>query len=143
MKSKLLVGLLLLLGLQQDNVPEGWEAFEKITYEWRYFEIIEEELLTPVFDESLKALEGKEISLSGYFLPLEMDSSFILSAMPYASCFFCGGGGAETVAQINIYPVPDYFEPDQFVKVKGKLQLNDTELDYLNLILNDVELVKE
>ena len=62
--------------------------------------------------------------------------------MNYASCFFCGGGGAETVAQIKIYPVPDYFEPDQFVKVKGKLKLNNTDLNYMNLILEDSELIK-
>ena len=38
--------------------------------------------------------------------------------------------------------VPDYFEPDQFVKVKGKLKLNNTDLNYMNLILEDSELIK-
>ena len=143
MKSKLLIGLALLFTLQQSNTPEGWDIFLGITYEWRYFEIIEEQLLTPVFDEELRSMEGKEISLSGYFIPLELDSSFILSALPYSSCFFCGGGGAETVAQINIYPVPDDFEPDQFIKVKGKLKLNDTDLDYMNLILEESKILND
>ena len=142
MKAKILLSLAFILGLQQSNSPQGWDAFENITYEWKYIEELEEEILAPKFDEELEALEGKEIFLSGYYLPFEVDSSFILSAMNYASCFFCGGGGAETVAQIKIYPVPDYFEPDQFVKVKGKLKLNNTDLNYMNLILEDSELIK-
>ena len=60
MKAKILLSLAFILGLQQSNSPQGWDAFENITYEWKYFEELEEEILAPKFDEELEALEEKK-----------------------------------------------------------------------------------
>ena len=65
-----------------------------------YFEEVNVYFEVPKFDKELLAIEGEEVTLTGYVIPYESDSSFMLSALPFASCFFCGGAGPETVAEI-------------------------------------------
>ncbi len=142
MRVKLLVSTFIALLLLQNKKPEGWDIFSGVTFYPKYFEEAGEELATPQFDDELKALEGKEIELSGFYIPFDMDSSIMISALPYSSCFFCGGAGPETVAQVKIYPVPK-LSPDTFVKVKGKLRLNDSDLTHMNFILNDASIIKK
>ena len=142
MKFKLLFSLGLILFLAQDNKPEGWHIFSDVEFYPKYFEDAGEELATPRFTEELKELEGKEVSLSGFYIPLEMDSSIMLSALPYSSCFFCGGAGPETVAEVQIYPLPKNLSPDAFIKVTGKLKLNDWDLSHMNFILEEAKIIK-
>ncbi len=77
------------------------------------------------FSEELAALEGKEVTLTGYFLVLDGNqSSYMLSKNPMASCFFCGNGGPETVVGLEFLKKPS-FKMDELLSVKGILRLND------------------
>lgn len=142
MKIKTIFILLASLMFVPQDKPEGWEIFSTVEFYPKYFEEIDEELATPRFDKIVRALEGSEVTLSGFYIPLELDSAFMLSALPYSSCFFCGGAGPETVAEIQIYPTPKYLAPDAFVKVKGKLKLNDSDLGHMNFILEESKIIK-
>ncbi|UII76222.1 hypothetical protein LV716_00030 [Flagellimonas sp. HMM57] len=76
------------------------------------------------FSEDLKALEGKEIVLTGYFLVLDGSQSvYMLSMNPMASCFFCGNGGPETVVGLQFAEKPA-FKMDELLSVNGILRLN-------------------
>jgi hypothetical protein len=51
----------------------------------------------------IQRLEGKEITVRGYMIPLtgkRAQSNFMFSAYPYATCFFCGQAGPETVMEV-------------------------------------------
>ena len=51
--------------------------------------------------KSLKEIEGKTITITGYFLDLDPDGEwFMVSKNPFATCFFCGGAGPETVIEL-------------------------------------------
>lgn len=65
----------------------------------------------------------------------------MLSALPFSSCFFCGGAGPETVAEIQMEKIPA-LAPDQIVKVKGRLRLNDSDINHMNFILEDSKIIK-
>ncbi|MEM6800174.1 MAG: DUF3299 domain-containing protein [Bacteroidota bacterium] len=122
----------------------GWSTFAGTSFEWVYVEKEGAEVQIPHFPAKVKQLEGKEIELSGHFLPFEIGTnSIILSQFPYASCFFCGGtAGAESVAEIQFPHSPPNFKLDQIVHVKGKLKLNERDLDHLTFILTDARIVK-
>jgi hypothetical protein len=97
----------------------------------------------PVFGEELKPWNGKEIKLKGYIVPLQemrRQNYFVLSSLPFSSCFFCGGAGPETV--IEVYLRKDIPFTDQAITLKGKLQLNDSQGDKLMYILRDAEKVE-
>lgn len=91
----------------------------------------------PVFGKGVKALNGKEVTIKGYVLPLELGrpNTFILSQLPYNMCFFCGGAGPETVIEVNSKEeIPYSIKP---VGIKGKLRLNATDYNHLMYILDE------
>lgn len=89
---------------------------------------------------SLKDIEGKEINITGYFLDLDPDGKwFMVSKNPFATCFFCGGAGPETVIELLKYENKNNkFKTDDIVNVTGTLRLiTENEVD-ISFVLDDV-----
>jgi hypothetical protein len=130
---------------QTPTPTEGWSLFSTVKFKTELFKEYGLYLQVPIVDQKLTALIGKEVILSGHYLPLEMQgNSIILSKYPYASCFFCGGGGGpESVSEIVFAGKPPAFEPDQWITVRGKLRVNSLDIDRMNFIVENAVLVKE
>ncbi len=120
-----------------------WKTLSKITFKKQYDEMLGFKVDVPVFSEDIKKLAGKEIKIKGYIIPVEGYKShkeFIFSAFPYSMCFFCGGAGPETVMEVFAKePIKYSAEP---VMLKGKLELNDSDVNRLIYTLKDVEIAK-
>ncbi len=126
--------------------PEGWSMFAKTKFETKYNEKAAEYFLVPVFPDELKSLVGKEVSLEGYYMPIDVDRNayIILSKYPYSQCFFCGAAGPESIAEVTFKIKPSSkFESDQFLRVKGKVKLNDADLEHGNFLLVDAVLISK
>ncbi|MBN8576629.1 MAG: hypothetical protein KF775_16865 [Cyclobacteriaceae bacterium] len=123
---------------------DGWVAFAKTKFDAKYNEKAGEYFLYPTFTNELKAQVGKEIDLEGYYLPIDVEGNayIILSKFPYSQCFFCGGAGPESIAEVYFKTKTNKFEPDQFIRIKGKLKLNDSDLEHGNFIVEEAVLVK-
>ena len=123
---------------------DGWVAFAKTKFDAKYNEKAGEYFLFPTFPADLKAQVGKEIELEGYYLPVDVegDAYIILSKFPYAQCFFCGGAGPESIAEVSFKTKPRKFEADEFIRIKGKLKLNDSDLEHGNFLIEEAVLVK-
>lgn len=118
---------------------ENWKALSGLEYEKTKDEY--GEIFVPKFGTEIKALEGKEIVLSGYIIPFEgmfEPDHLIVSAVPVASCFFCGGAGPESVAEIYLEEPVKYTAKK--VTFKGKLTLNDSDVDQLMYILKEAKM---
>ncbi|MEM7297267.1 MAG: hypothetical protein AAF391_03260 [Bacteroidota bacterium] len=122
----------------------GWEIFENTRFKWEYSDKIGLEVEIPSFDKKIQELEGKEITLTGHYLPLELDGDrIVISRLPYASCFFCGGGvGQESVAEVMFNSVQRPFRMDEIITVKGRLKLNKDDFDHLVFILEDAKVIQ-
>ena len=121
----------------------GWQAFAQVKSETKFFKNEGVYVVTPKFDEKIKSLEGMYFSLRGYYIPtvVHSDKWIVMSKVPMSQCFFCGGAGPESIAMINFKGKAPKFKTDQVITVRGKLRLNDSNLDELNFILDDSELV--
>lgn len=76
------------------------------------------------FSDQLNALEGEKVTLTGFLLVLDgRQSIYMLSKNPMASCFFCGNGGFETIAEI-VFAQKHSFKMDDLVTISGILRLN-------------------
>ena len=99
----------------------------------------------PVFSDQVKALNGKEVSLPGYLVPFEggvtKSNHFMLSSLPINVCFFCGGGGPETVVEIFSINQVNYTEKP--VEIKGKLFLNDKDPGQMIYVLTSATVLGE
>lgn len=120
-----------------------WKTLAKITFKKEYDELLGFKIDKPVFSEPIQELEGKEITISGYIVPVEGYKShkeFILSAFPYNMCFFCGGAGPETVMEVYANE-PIKFSAES-VTIKGVLELNADDINRLMFGLKDAVMVK-
>lgn len=127
-------------GTPTDNI---WKTLSKISYKKEYDELMGFKIDKPVFSESVRALEGKEVTIKGYIIPVEGYKShkeFIFSAFPYSMCFFCGGAGPETVMEVEAVEGVKY-SADAIV-LKGTLQLNDKDINRLMYKLSGAKLIK-
>lgn len=147
-----IVMLLLLLGpalqftslVAQTGTTENlWKTLAKITYKKEYDEFLGFKIDKPVFSEEIKALNGKEVTVKGFIIPVEGYKShkeFIFSAFPYSMCFFCGGAGPESVMEVTALE-PVVYSAESIV-LKGKLKLNNDDVNKLMFALTDAKIVK-
>jgi hypothetical protein len=124
---------------------DSWVLFAKTKFDAKYNEKAGEYFLMPTFSEDLKALVGKDISLEGYYLPIDVEGGayVIISKFPYSQCFFCGGAGPESIAEVYFKETPMKFEADQYIRIKGKLKLNGGDVDHGNFMVENAELIEK
>ncbi|MBT1704006.1 hypothetical protein [Chryseosolibacter indicus] len=123
---------------------DTWNEFAKTKFEPKYYEKLGEYIFYPNFPAELKAQVGKEITVKGFYVPFapEDGNYIIISKYPMSQCFFCGGGGPESIAEVTFAKDPGKFQVDDLITVRGKLQLNADDVDHVNFILKDAVLVK-
>jgi len=125
--------------VKKDNL---WKTLSKITYKKEYDEFLGFKIDVPVFADAVKELQDQEVTVKGYIIPVEgyqSHTEFIFSAFPYNMCFFCGGAGPETVMEVEASEPVEY--SSEQVVLKGKLQLNDADINRLMYLLIDATLV--
>jgi len=113
-----------------------WKTLSKITYKKEYDEFLGFKIDKPVFADQVESLEGTEITVKGYIIPVEgykSHNEFIFSAYPYNMCFFCGGAGPETVMEVESIDAVEYTAEQ--VVLKGKLVLNADDVNRLMYLL--------
>ncbi len=97
----------------------------------------------PIFTKEILALNGTEIEIKGYLLPekgYKTHKEFILSALPYNLCYFCGKAGPETVMEVSSNHSVKY--SDEPIKLKGTLMLNLLDPYGLPYILLNAQLIQ-
>jgi uncharacterized membrane protein YcgQ (UPF0703/DUF1980 family) len=128
----------------QSSEQDGWDPFARVKFESKFFKDLNSYYLYPVFDQKINALAGTEIKLKGFYMPMETEKNqLIISKFPYSSCFFCGGAGPESIAEVILKEKGPRLKADQVITVKGKLKLNDKDVNHMNFILVDAEIVSD
>ena len=141
---KVVLTLLLLVltfetAAQFSNSAKNWETMADVKYEKSEDEY--GEIYVPKFGDEVQKMNGKTVSLKGFIIPFEgmfKPTHIIISSLPIAACFFCGGSGPETVAEAYLKKEIKYTAKP--VTVTGKLELNNTDYDQLMYILKDAEI---
>lgn len=91
------------------------------------------------FGDDIAALEGEEVIVMGYLIPLDaLGETYALSKNPFSACFFCGAAGPETVVELRIKA--EYiqrYQTDERRAFRGRLQLNESSLEQFNYVLED------
>ena len=126
----------------QSDAASVWKDLAKITYEKKYDELLGFKVDVPVFGKDVQAMEGEMIEISGYIVPVEGYKShkeFVFSAFPYNMCFFCGGAGPETVMEVTANEPVKY--STERITLRGRLRLNNENINQLMYLLEDAEMV--
>lgn len=114
----------------------SWEVLSDVEWAEKYDSTSTTSLLTATFGSSSKAYNNKEVYITGYVIPLDaLGISFALSRNSFASCFFCGQAGPETVMDLMVKfgTIPKTKYNNYPLKFKGTLilkEVNPTGFNY-------------
>ncbi len=100
----------------------------------------------PRTEPMIKAMDGDEVVVKGYFIPLsgkKAQSHFMFSAYPYASCFFCGNAGPETVMEVFTKDEQKIEYSDNAIYIKGRFKYLGYKPNDIMFALEDAVLVKK
>ena len=131
--------------IESGIVMLAWPDLAIPDYRPEFSEAIGEEVQIPIFREEVKQLNGRMVEISGFFFPFEDDPEnpyYVLSQNPWSQCFFCGAAGPESVMDLLLKEKPGRLKMDDKVTFRGRLKLNDSDVMFLNYILEDAEWVK-
>ena len=138
MKSKFFYVFFLLIcfsSFAQEEIT--WQDLAQVEFVDKYFPDYGQYFLYPEFSSSVQALDGTEVTITGYFLDIDPEGEiFILSQGPMSACFFCGIGGPETAMEVHFSSKPS-FKMDDIITVTGTLKLNADDVNHFNYILKD------
>ncbi len=118
-----------------NTAPEKltWDILKDAKFEMRYNKEYDMEVSYPVFGKTVKKYNGKELYITGYMIPIKLEEGiYALSKFNNASCFFCGRSGPETVVSLKFKTKPRRYKTDEYLTMKGKLELNGTDnMDFM------------
>jgi hypothetical protein len=117
-----------------------WDTLRDVTFKKKWNAAENMFILEPQFGPKVTALKGKEVSLTGYMIPVDADANYyVLSANPFAACFFCGQSGPESVVSIKFKKLSKRYNTDDRVTVKGVFNLNSEDVNELNYVIAQAE----
>ncbi|MGR3811814.1 DUF3299 domain-containing protein [Jiulongibacter sp. NS-SX5] len=120
-----------------------WNQLRDLTFKPKYNKEYRQLIPYPIFGESIKKLEGKRVSITGYMVPMDIKAGlYAVSRFNYSSCFFCGGAGEESVISLKFKSTPRRFKIDEYCTIEGTLELNADNLDDFIYIFQDAEEIK-
>ena len=147
-------------GILKDTIPTGfdmsyfkkekdayivpWPLLMRVKFEEKYDEKMGMKVSFPIFNDTLQALNGQIVEVEGFYIPVSEtgdDNIVILSAFPFAQCFFCGKAGVESIIDILAPKKLPLMKLDAKIKFRGRLKLNRDNFDYLIYVLEESELV--
>jgi len=124
--------------------PLTWNDLAPVTYTVRFNKPYNMNYQYRVFGQSIKILEGQEFYISGHVIPLDVNQGlYAISKNPYASCYFCGKSGPESVVSLKFKNKPSKYKLDKVKTFKGTLKLNDSNpMDFIYLFTDTEEFQK-
>lgn len=115
-----------------------WKLLGRIDYKQKATKEYPEGVMFPIVNNTLKAKNKKEIVMTGFIIPID-NKTYALSKNVFASCFFCGQAGPETIMGIQFKDPSTRLKTDQYVTLKGTFRYNDNDVnDWIYHIENAV-----
>lgn len=113
------------LGSAQDN---AWGMLMMTETEKEFDPTLGMEIDIPNIHPAAKKLNGEQIQLEGFIIPLEgkkSQSHFMFSAFPINMCYFCGRAGPESVIEVFMKDGESLAFTDKKIWIQGELRVNE------------------
>lgn len=146
--------LIFLAGITETNAVDHirvqtgdmWQTLGMVTFSGKFDADLMMEVKIPKISPLIEVLDGKEIEIEGYIIPLTgqtRQSHFMLSKYPQSTCFFCGKAGPETAMQVFMKNNEKIKISERKVRVKGRLIVNPTDASSLLYTLEDAIMIRD
>jgi hypothetical protein len=105
-----------------------WKLLGQIKYIKKATKDYPEGVMFPVVNTTLKTKSKKQVVMSGFIIPID-NKNYALSKNVFASCFFCGQAGPETIMGLHFKNPNMKLKTDQYVTITGTFRYNDADVD--------------
>lgn len=95
----------------------------------------------PMISPEVKKHNAKKIYMSGFIVPID-NVNYALSKNVFASCFFCGKAGPETIMGIKFKAGKMKLKTDQYVTLVGNFRINENNVEDWIYHIEDAVIVK-
>lgn len=96
----------------------------------------------PIVNMKLKTYHNKTVYLTGFIVPIDA-KNYALSKNVFASCFFCGKSGPETIAGLKFKGAFPKLKTDTYLTIKGTFKYNETDVDDWIYNIENAEIVSK
>ena len=118
-----------------------WKMLGVIRYVKKPHSDYPEGVMFPIVSAQVKSFSKKRVVLSGFIIPVDA-KTYALSKNVFASCFFCGQAGPETITGIKFRGATPRLKTDQFVMLEGTFRYNDNDVEDWIYHMDDAVIVK-
>ena len=118
-----------------------WKMLGVIKYVKKPHAEYPEGVMFPIVSAQVKAFAKKRVIISGFIIPVDA-TTYALSKNVFASCFFCGQAGPETITGIKFRGATPRLKTDQFVMLEGTFRYNDRDVEDWIYHMDDAIIVK-
>ena len=119
-----------------------WPLLEQVKFIPTWYVPYKANVQVPMFSDTVTRLNGKEVEITGYFIPMELNSTrCALSKNPNSTCFFCGKATIETIMIIEFKDKVPNFANDDLITVRGKLRVTPSFNDFIYQLV-DARLIR-
>lgn len=135
-----------IIGLSQVILPDlkaqsllSWEKLSDVNFDLVWFEEHQSKFMVPRFGPIPNVLKNKKVKIKGYVIPVDATKNlYVLSKVPMAMCFFCGGSGSETIVELEMKKgFSKKYNTDDVITFQGILTLNTKDVMHFIYILKD------
>ena len=118
-----------------------WKQLAAIKFLKKKHKDYPEGVMFPLVNSTLKAKNKKKIAVSGFIVPID-NTTYALSKNVFASCFFCGAAGPETIMGIKFRGITPKLKTDQYVTLEGNFRINENDVEDWIYHIEDAVIVK-
>lgn len=123
----------------------AWQTLSMVQITKDYDADMGVETIKANFSPIVQALDGTEITVKGYIIPLtgkRKQSHFMFSSLPVNMCFFCGKAGPESAMQVFMKDDKKVAFTEKSISVRGVLRLSQGDGSGLIYTLESAELIR-
>ncbi|MFD2907313.1 hypothetical protein ACFSX9_01055 [Flavobacterium ardleyense] len=96
----------------------------------------------PQVNVKLKTYHNKTVYLTGFIVPIDA-KNYALSKNVFASCFFCGKSGPETITGLKFKGSFPKLKTDTYLTIKGTFKVNESDVDDWIYNIENAEIVSK
>jgi hypothetical protein len=145
MKTYLFI-LLAFLSMEVRSQKSHWSTLAMVSITTKFDQEFGIEIKKAKVSPLVKSMDGKEIELEGYIIPLTgklAQSHFMLSKYSEKMCFFCGKAGPESAAQVFLKNNAKQKYVDEKIWVKGILRINEDDPSGLLYTIDQAQVINQ
>jgi len=138
------LGFAIVISLTRMNKLEAqpllsWEKLSDVNFDLVWFEEYQSKFMVPRFGAIPNSYKNKKVKIKGYVIPVDATKNlYVISKVPMAMCFFCGGSGSETIVELEMKKgFSKRYDTDDIKTFQGVLTLNTKDVMHFIYILKD------